>query len=69
MSKWNKGIVIVNNFNLGRYWKIGPQQSLYLPAPFLQVGVNNIIIFEEFSPDSIISFSKEPVYSTYSKET
>ena len=37
---WTKGIVIVNKFNLGRYWNIGPQRTLYVPAPILRVGVN-----------------------------
>lgn len=62
MSSWNKGIVIVNNFVLGRYWKIGPQQSLYLPAPLLKVGVNEIVVFEEFSPSKELRFSSIPVY-------
>ncbi|KAA8586473.1 hypothetical protein FQN60_000309, partial [Etheostoma spectabile] len=29
---WEKGVVFVNGLNLGRYWSIGPQQALYLPA-------------------------------------
>ncbi|XP_018580165.1 beta-galactosidase-1-like protein 3 [Anoplophora glabripennis] len=62
MSGWNKGIVIVNNFVLGRYWKVGPQQSLYLPAPLLKVGDNEIVVFEEFSPNKELVFSKTPVY-------
>ncbi|KAK9873770.1 hypothetical protein WA026_002127 [Henosepilachna vigintioctopunctata] len=32
MEDWTKGIVIVNGFVLGRYARIGPQQTLYLPA-------------------------------------
>lgn len=41
MSKWGKGVVFINGFNLGRYWSsVGPQQTLYLPAPFLKVGAN-----------------------------
>ncbi|HUC85028.1 MAG TPA: beta-galactosidase family protein, partial [Candidatus Acidoferrales bacterium] len=29
---WGKGIVFVNGHNLGRYWHIGPQQTLYCPG-------------------------------------
>ncbi len=29
-----------------RYWKIGPQQSLYVPAPLLRVGDNEVVVFE-----------------------
>jgi len=43
---WTKGVVWVNGINLGRYWEIGPQYYLYLPAPFLQQGSNEIIVLE-----------------------
>lgn len=46
MSKWSKGTVYVNGRNLGRYWKIGPQYSLYCPAPWLKVGRNQIDVIE-----------------------
>ena len=36
----------VNGFNLGRYWQRGPQGTLYVPAPILKPGMNEIIIFE-----------------------
>ncbi|GAM43980.1 hypothetical protein TCE0_060f19230 [Talaromyces pinophilus] len=41
-----KGVVWVNGNNLGRYWTIGPQQSLYLPGCFMQVGSNEIVVLE-----------------------
>ena len=41
-----RGYVWVNGFNLGRYWTIGPQRTLYLPAPLLKKGENEIIVFE-----------------------
>lgn len=41
-----KGCAFVNGFNLGRFWDIGPQRKLYLPAPLLKKGMNTIIIFE-----------------------
>ena len=37
---------MVNGFNIGRFWNIGPQMSLYLPAPLLK-DENEIIVFEE----------------------
>lgn len=46
MSKWKKGVVYVNGRNIGRYWSIGPQYSLYCPAPFLVKGVNQIDIVD-----------------------
>uniref|UniRef100_A0A8B9U139 Beta-galactosidase n=1 Tax=Anas zonorhyncha TaxID=75864 RepID=A0A8B9U139_9AVES len=43
---WEKGVVFVNGHNLGRYWKIGPQETLYLPGPWLQKGNNEVRAFE-----------------------
>jgi beta-galactosidase len=41
-----KGVCWINGFNLGRYWSIGPQRSLYVPAPLLRQGNNDLIVFE-----------------------
>jgi beta-galactosidase len=38
MHLWGKGIVFVNGHNLGRYWQVGPQQTLYLPGCWLKKG-------------------------------
>jgi beta-galactosidase len=46
VSRLGKGFVWVNGYNLGRTWGIGPQQSLYLPAPWLQKGVNEVVVFD-----------------------
>jgi len=52
MSDYTKGMVWVNGHNLGRYWNIGPQQSLYCPAPFLNEGKNEIIVFDFHETDA-----------------
>ncbi|MDE6821150.1 MAG: beta-galactosidase [Bacteroides acidifaciens] len=46
MSQWGKGAVWVNGKSLGRFWNIGPQQTLYVPAPWLKEGENEIVVFE-----------------------
>ena len=43
---WGKGCVFVNGFHIGRFWEIGPQKRLYIPAPLLKNGQNEIIVFE-----------------------
>lgn len=43
---WGKGVAFVNGFNLGRFWEVGPQNRLYVPAPLLKEGLNEIILFE-----------------------
>ena len=42
----NKGLIWINGFNIGRYWNVGPQMTLYVPAPLLKQGVNEIVILE-----------------------
>lgn len=46
MSKWQKGFVVVNGHNLGRYWNVGPQERLYCPGSWLKKGKNVIIVFD-----------------------
>ncbi|XP_023243973.1 beta-galactosidase-1-like protein 2 [Centruroides sculpturatus] len=58
---WKKGVVFVNGFNLGRYWNVGPQQTLYLPAPLLKVGRNTIYIFEMHNKILSIDFLDKPI--------
>jgi beta-galactosidase len=43
---WEKGAVWVNGHALGRFWHIGPQQTLYLPGPWLHRGTNEVIVFD-----------------------
>lgn len=45
-SGWGKGCALVNGFNIGRFWEIGPQRRLYVPGPLLKIGKNEIILFE-----------------------
>jgi beta-galactosidase len=49
MSSWGKGIVFVNGHHLGRYWSVGPQQTLYLPGVWLHKGLNDIQVFEQLN--------------------
>jgi beta-galactosidase len=51
MSKWGKGIVWINGHNLGRYWYIGPQQTLYVPAEWLKKGGNDVTVLELIKPE------------------
>ena len=41
-----KGLIWINGHALGRFWNIGPQGTLYLPAPWLRKGRNEVVIFE-----------------------
>ncbi|MCE1198802.1 MAG: beta-galactosidase [Marinilabiliales bacterium] len=52
MRKWGKGCVWVNGHHLGRYWSIGPQQTLYVPAEWLIKGKNRITVLELLKPEA-----------------
>jgi beta-galactosidase len=53
LSGWTRGFVWINGFNLGRYWSVGPQRSLYVPGPVLREGENEVWVLElqETGPD------------------
>jgi beta-galactosidase len=51
MSNWGKGVVWVNGHNLGRYWGIGPQQTLYMPVEWLKKGYNDVEVLELLKPE------------------
>ncbi|MBS0031341.1 beta-galactosidase [Chitinophaga sp. 22321] len=50
MTNWGKGVVWVNGHHLGRYWQVGPQQTLYVPAEWLKKGSNKITVLEMIKP-------------------
>ena len=71
MEDWGKGIVFVNGYNLGRYWKVGPQQTLYLQGCWLKEGDNEIVIFEQIAAGpqkTTISTLKTPVLEKLKKQ-
>jgi beta-galactosidase len=43
-----KGVIWINGHALGRFWNIGPQATLYVPAPWLKKGENEVVIFDMF---------------------
>ncbi|XP_067289423.1 beta-galactosidase-1-like protein 2 [Pseudorasbora parva] len=57
---WSKGVVFVNGQNIGRYWDAGPQQALFLPGPFLNSGMNQVIVFEEAEGNFQVQFEDSP---------
>ena len=46
LQKWGKGSAWINGHNLGRYWNIGPQQTVYVPAEWLNKGKNEVVILQ-----------------------
>ena len=62
LDSFKKGFVTLNGFNLGRYWEIGPQRSLYVPASLLRRGQNELIVFESdgLKGDPVVEFRDYP---------
>jgi beta-galactosidase len=50
MSSWGQGIVWVNGRCLGRYWSIGPTQTMYLPGPWINAGRNEVVVLDLTGP-------------------
>jgi beta-galactosidase len=69
MSQFGKGFVYLNGHNLGKYWYIGPQQTLYVPACWLQKGENVIVVFDELKTNhASIQALDKPILNTVVKE-
>ena len=52
MSSWGQGIVWINGRCLGRYWSIGPTQTMYLPGPWLKRGRNEVVVLDLTGPET-----------------
>lgn len=50
---WTKGHIYANGVNLGRFWTVGPQLTLYCPAPLLKSGTNEFVAFEISGSESL----------------
>jgi beta-galactosidase len=61
MSDWGKGIVFINGHHLGRYWGIGPQQTLYLPGVWLKKGQNEVVVFEQQNDHQQVSLKSTQI--------
>lgn len=59
---FRKGFVLLNGFNLGRFWEIGPQKTLYVPKSLLRRGDNEIVVFtsDGRSGDAAVTFTDTP---------
>lgn len=62
MSTWGKGMIWVNGLAIGRFWEIGPQQTLFMPGCWLKEGENEVIVFDLKGPEKAsIRGLKKPI--------
>jgi beta-galactosidase len=60
----------VNGHNVGRYWKIGPQQSLFVPAEWMHKGKNDVVVFDyESGGDHSLAGIRQLVFETHEERS
>ena len=70
VRKWGKGVVWVNGHCLGRYWNIGPTQTMYLPGPWLNKGLNKVLVLDIVGPEApVLQGLPEPILNELNPAT
>ena len=59
MESFGKGQVYVNGYPIGRFWQIGPQQTLYLPGCWLKRGLNEVVVLDVVGPAEPVVFGQD----------
>jgi beta-galactosidase len=52
MRRFKKGVVWINGHCIGRYWNIGPTQTMYVPGVWLNKGKNEVVVLDLHHPDA-----------------
>ncbi len=62
MRGWGKGVAWVNGRCLGRFWNIGPTQTMYAPGPWLKQGANEFLVLDLMGPTRpVIAGLEQPI--------
>lgn len=71
MRDWKRGMVRVNGHWIGRYWSIGPTQTMYIPGCWLKDGANEIVILDVVGvePANELRFRETPILGEMRPET
>jgi beta-galactosidase len=70
MSKWGKGVVWINGICIGRYWNIGPTQTMYLPGVWLKKGENEIVVLDYFpTRENVLKGTTAPILDSITLKT
>lgn len=56
------GVAYVNGFCVGRYWNIGPQLTLYVPAPLVREGRNEVLLLDLEKHPRRLALAEEHVF-------
>ena len=71
MRDWKRGQVRVNGHWIGRYWSIGPTQTMYVPGCWLKEGKNEIVIIDVVGvePPDALTFVTTPILGEMRPDT
>ena len=58
MELFGKGQVYVNGHAIGRFWNIGPQQTLFVPGCWLKPGRNEVVVLDVVGPKKAVLFAQ-----------
>ena len=62
VRSWGKGVAWVNGHCLGRFWNIGPTQTMYVPGPFTRAGRNEVVMLDLLAPRApLLAGMAEPI--------
>jgi len=63
VRNWKKGTVFVNGHSLGRFWNVGPTQTMFVPGCWLNKGVNTVVVYDIY-PNSqpMVKSVTKPIY-------
>ena len=57
--------MFVNGFNIGRYWNVGPQGTLYVPGELLkEENTIHLVELHNEGPKPVVSFDSKPSLDT-----
>ena len=72
MHDFRRGMVRVNGRWIGRYWSIGPTQTMYVPGCWLKNGANEIVVIDAvggFAAPAELRFLDKPVLAEMRPES
>ena len=58
LEQFGKGQVYVNGHAIGRFWNIGPQQTLFVPGCWLKPGRNEVVVLDVVGPKKAVLFAQ-----------
>lgn len=70
VSTWGKGLVWINGYCIGRFWNVGPTQTMYVPGPWLKKGRNEVIVLDYTGPaKNILRGLENPIPDSVNEKT